>query len=258
MTYKTEEYVVAFLDVLGATKEIQKDSDGSLNIVHNVYNNALRSCEELYDDEEIKGLKPIVRIFSDNIVIAVPTKGNTVFSAFVSVVILCGLIQHEFLQYRCLVRGGIATGDFFADETMIWGNALLNAYYTENKISIYPRIVIHPATTKKLSLAIEELKEKWVAEDADGLVFVDYMREMSFASKFNFVELIHHRLHECEKMLEQAGDDIKVGQKIRWHKTYLLSKIDICSLDYSEILSREIRKLEAKTREVEQRRHHNR
>lgn len=253
MTYKTEVYVVAFIDVLGAKNEIKKDCEGSLNIVHNVYNNALNSCKELYDNEEIAKLKPVVRIFSDNIVIAVPTKESNILSAFISAVVLSGLIQHEFLQYRYLVRGGIAIGDFFADETMIWGNALLDAYYIENEVSIYPRIVIHPATATRLNLAIDELTQKWIKEDADGLFFVDYMQERSFNSKTNFVELVSYRLNECDALLEKAGNVIKVIQKIQWHKMYLLSKIDIWSKEYGDLLSQEIRRLEAKTTEIEQR-----
>ena len=253
MTYKTEEYVVAFIDVLGAKNEIKKDCEGSLNIVHNVYNNAFNSRKELYDNEEIAKLKPIVRIFSDNIAIAVPIKENNVLAAFVSVAVLSGLIQHEFLQYQYLVRGGIAIGDFFADETMIWGNALLDAYYIENEVSIYPRIVIHPATAIRLNPVIDELTSKWIKEDVDGLFFVDYMQERSFDSKMNFVELVAYRLNDCDVLLEKARNDIKVIQKIQWHKMYLLSKIDIWPAEYDDLLSKEIRKLEAKTREIEQR-----
>ena len=32
--YKVKEYVVAFIDVLGAKKKIQQDVNNSLNIVH--------------------------------------------------------------------------------------------------------------------------------------------------------------------------------------------------------------------------------
>ncbi len=34
---KTENYIVAFIDVLGAKEMIKKDADGSLNTIHSVY-----------------------------------------------------------------------------------------------------------------------------------------------------------------------------------------------------------------------------
>lgn len=250
MEHKLEEYVVAFIDILGASKKISDNSEKSLNIVHAVYENALASCEKLYNNDSIKNLKPKVRIFSDNIVIAVPTKENGDFSAFISIAILSGLIQHEFLHYKYLVRGGIAIGDFFVDDTMLWGNALLDAYYIENNISIFPRIVVHPETVAKLHLANNEKRQKWILQDADGLFFVDYMQKAAFDD--NYIKLLLYRINECEKLLIEATD-IKSNQKVLWHSTYLHSKLDIYSPDYSELLTQEIKKLEAKTEEHERR-----
>lgn len=248
MELKLEEYVVAFIDILGSSKKIKEDGEKSLNAVHTVYQNALARCEKLFDNESIKNLKPTIRIFSDNIVIAVPTNQNGDFSAFISIAILSGLIQHEFLQYKYLVRGGIAIGDFFIDNTMLWGKALLDAYYIENNVSIYPRIVVHPETVAKLHLAINERRQKWIKQDTDGLFFIDYMQKTAF--KDFYVEMLIYRLDECEKLLEEATD-IKSKQKVLWHNTYLSSKLDIYSPEYNEILKQEIKKLEAKTKEIE-------
>ncbi len=248
--HKLEEYVVAFIDILGSSKKIREDSEKSLNIVHKIYETALTQCEKLYDNEAIKNLKPIVKIFSDNIVIAVPTKQNGDFSAFISIAILSAAIQHHFLQYRYLVRGGISMGDFFEDATMLWGPALLDAYYIESNISIYPRIVIHPKTVEKLNLATNESRQKWIRQDSDGLFFVDYMQKTGF--KDNYMEMLIYRINECEELLTEAPD-IKSKQKILWHNTYLSSKIDFYSPEYSEILSQEIKKLEAKTEKIEKR-----
>lgn len=250
MELKLEEYVVAFIDILGSSKKIKEDGEKSLNTVHTVYQNALAHCEKLFDNESIKNLKPTIRIFSDNIVIAVPTNQNGDFSAFVSVAILSGLIQHEFLQYKYLVRGGIAIGDFFIDNTMLWGNALLDAYYIENNVSIFPRIVVHPETVAKLHLATNEKRQKWILQDADGLFFVDYMQKTAFND--NYIELLLYRINECEKLLIETTD-IKSKQKVLWHNTYLNLKLNIYSSDYSELLTQEIKKLEAKTEELRRR-----
>ncbi len=250
MEYKLEEYVVAFIDILGASKKIKEDSENSLNIMHKVYQNALSHCEKIYDNEIAIKLKPIVKIYSDNIVVAVSTKPYGQNPAFVSVAILSAVIQHEFLQYNYLIRGGISMGDFFADEIMLWGNALLDAYYVESQISIYPRIVVHPETVSKLDLALDESRQNWIKQDSDGLFFIDYMQERIV--KNDYLDLLSYRIQQCESLLIETTD-VKSKQKILWHNTYLNSKLYFYSSNYSELLSQEIRKLEAKTAELEKR-----
>ena len=70
------------------------------------------------------------------------------------------------------------------------------------------------------------------------------------AFKDFYVEMLIYRLNECEKLLEEATD-IKSKQKVLWHNTYLSSKLDIYSPEYNERLRQEIKKLEAKTKEIE-------
>lgn len=249
MEYQTKEYIVAFIDVLGASKKIKENSQKSLNTVHEVYNDALRSCERLYDTENLSRLKPIVKIYSDNIVIAVPTEHTDIFSAFTSIAIFSALIQNHFLQYKYLVRGGISIGDFFADDVMIWGNALLDAYYTESNLSIYPRIVIHPNTVTRLKLTTNPYRQKWLKQDSDGLFFIDYMQKQVF--KNDFFELLLYRIQECDDLFSDVGEDVKSKQKIFWHSTYLNSKLTAYSSEYSDLLNQEIKKLEDSTNKLE-------
>ena len=245
MKYKLEEHVVAFIDILGSSKKIRENSEESLNIVHKVYENALVSLEQLYEEKAVERLKPIVRIYSDNIVIAVPTKQIGGFSAFISVAVLSGLIQHEFLHYKYLVRGGISMGDFFNDNLMLWGEALLDAYYIENNVSIYPRIVIHPKTVAKLNLAIDETRQKWIKQDRDGLFFIDYLKNT--VSDELFIKLMLYRLKECQNLFLEVVGDVKLEQKIHWLNTYLHSKLDIYSPEYNKILKQEVEELESST-----------
>ena len=242
MEYKVEEYVVAFIDILGASEKIKNECENSLNIIHSVYKKALESRDKLYDSETIIQLKPMVRIFSDNIVLAVPTKQHGAFAAFTSIAILSGLIQHEFLHHRYLIRGGISIGNFFIDEVMLWGTALLDAYYIENNISIYPRVVVHPKTVEKLQLDTDKNRQKWIKRDIDGLFFVDYMQKTAFIN--NYIKLLIHRIKESESLLEET-ENLKARQKILWHNSYLRSKINVYSSEYIKILNEEVKELES-------------
>ena len=65
-TLKTLDYIVAFIDILGSKQRIKDDCDGSLNVVHNVYEESLALFGDLFKER----VKFHVSIFSDNIVIA--------------------------------------------------------------------------------------------------------------------------------------------------------------------------------------------
>ena len=220
--YKTEEYVVAFIDVLGASAKIKKNANESLNVVHKAYNEALRMFDVIAENEQELLTKPTVRIFSDNIVIAAPTASHGRREAFNTVVIFSALTQIAFLTNEYLVRGGLVMGDFFVDETMIWGNALLNSYGIENSVAIYPRIVIHPETVRELKLEEQPLNENWLQKDTDFLLYVDYFKLIAASKNFPFFVILKKHVDEAEKMLEDTKKDVKVYQKINWHRWYLM------------------------------------
>ncbi len=111
--YKISEYIVAFIDILGASEKIKQNSNESLNTVHFVYEESLRKAEIIYSAEEVVGLKPIIKIWSDNIVVAVPVIKENYAEALFSILVLSTVMQSEFLVHNYLVRGGISVGDFF-------------------------------------------------------------------------------------------------------------------------------------------------
>lgn len=222
MEYKTEECIVAFVDILGATEKIKEDPNKSLNIVHKAYDESLKLLRLMFNGEFETILKPNAKIFSDNIVVsikAVPEKAN-------SLLIMCGflsLLQSQFLLSGYLVRGGIAIGEFFIDDTMAWGDALIKAYKMESEIAIYPRIVIHPELTELLNVSTNEHIKNYVLEDSDGLLFLDFL-----FSRLHVVDnerriLIKKFYDDCEIMIEKNKNNIKVMQKIQWHYTYLIN-----------------------------------
>ena len=216
----TKEYVVAFIDVLGAKNKIKEDVNKSLNIVHRAYNDAIAILDAMYSGEA-KSLRPEVRIFSDNIVIAVDSSIKGRPSALVAVLIYAGLIQHQFLHNRYLVRGGISMGDFFVDDVMLWGTALTRAYEIESSISIYPRIVLDPNMIGELRVFENPVLNHWIKQDVDHLSFVHYMQDRTLKEKEKFLLLLLMRLEEAEQLSIEATGNLRVQQKILWHITYL-------------------------------------
>lgn len=225
--YKTEDSIVAFIDVLGSSDEIGKDVDASLNYVHEAYDSAIETCKVVFKTK-IESLK--IKIFSDNIVISIQCNSENICDNFYSVVVLCGLIQERFLQYKLLSRGGIAYGKYFVDDTMIWGTALVDAYKLEASVAIYPRIIVHPsliAQVKHITGSPKSTFQKnfssWLYQDRDGLFYVDYFNNFKYMK--NPLYLLTTFLDDNEDRLAENLENVKVAQKILWHNDYLNRKM---------------------------------
>lgn len=141
---KTEKTFVAFIDLLGASELIEKDPDGSLNIIHNCYEGVKQFISE-WDKEPLT--IPEMKIFSDNIILSIPLNDfdsdKSIFSAM-SILIFSAYLQLYFWMHDLLVRGAITIGSYYEDEMMAWGKGLVKAYRLESSLAIYPRIIIDP------------------------------------------------------------------------------------------------------------------
>lgn len=224
----TEEYMVAFIDILGASRKIKKDSAGSLNTVHRVYEKALKlyksqSLSERHttfcEDDTVEQI--ITKIFSDNIVLYTRVNDDSK-GCFIHLVYLSAFMQAIFLNEGLLVRGGIAKGDFYGDDIMIWGNALVTAFEIENTIAVYPRIVVQSRIINGVG---EEFAKEFecLSVDEDGCYYVDYLSD----SLFDDIDgAINKAVDKCDIELKNAGyksdkENSKVVQKLIWQKNYI-------------------------------------
>lgn len=221
MEYKTQECVIAFIDILGSSDAILNDAEKSLNIVHRAYQKSIESFGVLFGGY---GLQPSVKIFSDNIVVAIPY-GEKRFmrAAFLSVAMMSAIIQVEFLKTGWLTRGGISYGSFFADEVMVWGLALVKAYKLEGTVAVYPRVIVDPALIGELGLAAQQDTrcKIWIRQDKDGLFYIEYLNSCLKNAEFFAMGLF--QIVE-ENMIKHHGKT-KVCQKWLWLSSYLKERL---------------------------------
>lgn len=214
---KLHNCIVSFIDILGSTKAIQDNAQESLNIVHDAYIESLKLFEKVFTNKRIK---PMVKIFSDNIVIAANREGESGHGAFLAVCMMSAIIHLEFLKRKLLTRGAISTGNFFCDDTMVWGTGLVNSYLLENKVAIYPRIIIDPKLIGELKIAIDGEKfhsSKWLIQDNDGIFFVHYYNDC--ITDKDFVILLLLRI-VSDKIVEYTGNP-NICQKWIWYSNFL-------------------------------------
>ncbi len=212
---KLSEYVVAFIDILGAKKMMKSDDEGFLNEIYDVYNRtkkAIKDFESLYGSLGDK-------IFSDNILLAYKVDEN-LFKSFWRICEFSSALQAEFLKKNIRIRGGISFGSFFIDGLLCWGDALVRAYQLESQVAIYPRIICDYKFYENFSPDEHELHSS-LSTDFDGVDYIDYLhRYIDYQDRKELEEFIN----DVKKELNDCEDD-KIRQKLLWHKNYLNSKL---------------------------------
>lgn len=141
---KPKKHVIAYIDLLGTSERIKKDYEYKefLKI-----QNAYEQMKKIYTEGWMKQENIKVKFFSDNIIIAreVTVDNNESISFLINQMnCLAADFQFVFLICRVPTRGGLTVGELFIDDTFVWGTGLLRAYELENKIAVFPRIVIDP------------------------------------------------------------------------------------------------------------------
>ena len=95
----------------------------------------------------------------------------------------------------------------------------------ENEIAIYPRVILHPQISSELGITDDSQKQNWLQRDADGLFYIDYLQPRMLKDRTQFDDLILKCHEDADRMFAEAGDRIKVLQKINWHLGYINSKL---------------------------------
>lgn len=228
----TQDYLICYIDLLGSKSNISENDDEIFEKIYSAYSVALTMNEtKAFYRFEFK-------VFSDNILIAqkVPDKTdfNSVFSIYKNLSKFLLLFLFQFAKRNILFRGGITLNSLAINEMMVWGKGLSEVVNYEEKLAIYPRIIISNSLIEIFKANIlekEYFDEKYFClKDTDGLYFFDYINyaELPYAKYI----LTKGYKEFCEKVKNET--DIKVLQKYNWHKQYLRIAKDIFNEYYGE------------------------
>ncbi len=182
--YLKSNSVIAFMDILGFKKLIDKIENGDSSIIEKLTSclkNALR-CIELINRINTRSMLMAPDIFgcdidlthintkinhtqvSDAIVLScdyVLDTGDHVLDAvlhevaFSSVATMAAIYQSFLLNEGYYVRGGIADGHWAKSGNIIFSGAYLKAYKLEQDVAVYPRIVIDEKLVKRTDITGE-------------------------------------------------------------------------------------------------------
>lgn len=219
---ETNEYIVAYVDLLGIKSEMQQNNEIqtiAMNKLYNLYTHSISSTR-MVAWEENKDID--FKIFSDNILISKRLSAcEEKRQLDIKALIYCVAHFQELAatdSVGWLVRGGIAIGELFIDEVMVWGQALLKTYALESQVAIYPRIILDESVVTELENN-PELSD-FMRQDFDGMCFLNYLA----------------MCHFCGEPLSRGFDMIlknspvskneRIKQKLYWHMEFVNRELD--------------------------------
>lgn len=178
------------MDFLGSRKNIKENANLLLRDILSLFITAKEELEKTSSDFPYGQIKH--RIFSDNIIVSCELDDNLLNNKFRIGMILqfAASFQKGALRKGYLLRGGITIGKYFCNDVLVWGSALVEAVGLEEKVALYPRIIINQDVideTRKTDYEQEKRKnqydsiissycEMFYKEDIDKMVFLDYLR----------------------------------------------------------------------------------
>ena len=197
---KTENYFIAYLDILGGANKILNDKDNKfLNYLNMLYEDVLAEANGFYSNNK----NTIVRIFTDNILLAIKTEKHEQnrkdkIQNFINTI---SNIYNEALRDGYLLRGAVVEGEFFYNDIFVYGKGLVEAIKLEEEIAIYPRIIV--------SKEIYDLSDGLCITCEDGCAMVNHY---IYEANFDCVNFKYSLL----EMLKENENNKKVKQKILW------------------------------------------
>lgn len=212
-----DQYIIAYVDFLGM-KDRMKNETSYESLVYlkallegikkkGAFIQSINSIDEF-----------IIKIFSDNIIIAQKKDNDTLCDQIISLINLISLLQFEaFFQFGFPLRGGITIGELSIDDSVVWGTGLIEAYQIENNLANYPRVIV----SQKVIDTYNQCQERniniyaLIKQDKDGCWFVDYL---SAAPNITLIPQISASL--LKKAYINADKDDRVKQKINWVISY--------------------------------------
>jgi len=207
--------VVGFVDILGFKELIRRADDDSTLATHLL--DAVRIAKKADFAEWFGGpgsteIGPGLQWlgFSDCVIIS--SEYRREWSWMVPAA--CAELAIEILKLGFLCRGGVCRGSLYVGEEIVVGQGLATAYWMEQKLAVYPRIVLAPELVGDLRDRFADIDHPAsITQDHDGVWHVDVFRAL--ASQ----QMSRNGLHELRNRL---GDELE--QSSRGHRLDVLAK----------------------------------
>lgn len=229
-----EERIVAFVDILGFERLIERMNEGESWLFGHLKNTLQlieKTIEKMYSKHPglDKRIRPHIEAtaFSDSVVISGHPESDF------PVLFTVGSLAAFQLKRGILCRGGIAMGQMYHKRDILFGKALIDAYKIETNIAGYPRIVVQDEIADGLCKrdngnSINYRSSAMLKRDMDGSWFLNTLmppladisatkkEDLPKAKEKHFRELRKRITEGLEKAALQDPQGLSILNKYRW------------------------------------------
>jgi hypothetical protein len=226
----TNRYIdryVAFVDVLGFRELIAELNSGAITpddirrVLTTIYNPARFSYS--IDDVDFRA-----NSISDAVVVSTKfTRGGLIYLIDALTELTLKLLKRGYL-----VRGAVVRERLIHDETIVFGQALVDAHLLESSRAIFPRIVVREEVRRDFLEHASRREQYWLHEVSDGQYFINVLHHMD-----NYGRDLEHAVHPdrfiphqisyyfdirkaIDLQLTRTRNEPRKFEKIRWFAQY--------------------------------------
>jgi len=217
-----EEKIFAFLDILGFESLVNR-SRHSPDFIKKIANMLRHSKQLALGVQNAKltvlQVNPALyrfHVFSDTSTISGPYVSHDDMS-FIS----AWVMQYQYLMWKeeqTFIRGAIVYGDIYDFEEVVFGPALLNAYYLERYQTVWPRVLVDRSLLDRFSETERERDfYEILRQDDNKIAYLDYLREL-----FHIITLAANK-RIVEERKRDFGAPVGLFED---HKEAILAQLD--------------------------------
>lgn len=222
--------VVAFIDILGYQEKVKKAvREGEEELL---LKNLRSAFDETYQHikDEAKDNRPdwLVKGFTDNIIIGYPVRHDAEVEMGYMISNLC-TFQLMMTLRGFFIRGGIAIGNLYMDDEIVFGEGLIEAFEIEQNKARDPRIILSCSAIEYLKhhlkyySSIEQAPQYYhLLKDRDGQFFINYLYPIIEFEYDNFIgeeEILRHKQIVESRLMEHITEP-PIWSKYFWVANY--------------------------------------
>lgn len=221
--------IVAFIDLLGyrsavvQANELGQQQEFLLKLRH-ALDDSLGTLRDFVPGHREYSPLWCVKAFTDNIVLGFPILDEGEAPTLYIAIDRLSSFQLFMTIDGFFVRGGVAMGDVYFDEDIVFGPGLLEAYATESQRARDPRIVLADSCRQHAA----ELANGLLLKDADGQLFANYLDKIGWYDVYDEqdgrkpegVDLLTKHKRLVELKLQEYAADPSVWSKYHWVARY--------------------------------------
>lgn len=240
--------IMGIVDILGFKNFVQKEKENSVKtVIEAIRDSIMLNKMAISTTVKYAILSDTIIVYSENV------DSDNVFY----VIHALGNLQLELLRHRFLCRGALVTAENYINNDIIVSEALIKAHLIEEKIAIYPRIIIDEEVIKIIKPQIDSGKimndKKYLTKDAvirdyDGKYVLNTLCLISDVYAYinedfkyfqnlhedNNMKLYRQSMYEFKKNIQDYYDSVLKDGSLNMN---ILSKLNYLVNYYNRILN---------------------